>query len=207
MKALLVVDIQNDFLPGGSLAVPESDKIIPVLNRLMERFPLAVATTDWHPKNHASFASNHPGHEIFDEIDLDGVTQKLWPDHCVQGTPGAEFPKELNANPFAAIFRKGSDPKVDSYSGFFDNRRAHQTGLTGYLKGLGVKQLYIAGLAAEICVSFSAADGIEQGFETAIIEDACEALDPESYARKKEELQKEGVRFVQSTELIEELKR
>lgn len=195
MKCLLIIDVQNDFLPGGSLAVPAGHEILPVINDLMERFSLVAATQDWHPRKHVSFASSHAGRRPLEEIDLDGRSQTLWPDHCLQGTPGADFPRQLNPGPIAAIFRKGMDPAIDSYSGFFDNQRARQTGLTGYLRGLGVEEIVLVGLAAEVCVAYTAADGLDQGFRITVVEEGIRPIDPETFREKKQQLVQKGVRF------------
>ncbi|MDQ4140851.1 MAG: bifunctional nicotinamidase/pyrazinamidase, partial [Bacteroidota bacterium] len=172
MKALLLIDIQNDFLPGGALAVPEGDQIIPVVNQLLPHFDLVVATQDWHPSQHKSFASQHTNHQVFQTIDLNGLEQVLWPDHCVQGTPGADFSGALEPNRIEAIFRKGTDPEIDSYSGFYDNGHRKSTGLADYLRGKQVRQVFVAGLAADYCVYFSIKDALEAGFKTYLIEDA-----------------------------------
>ncbi|MFW5773734.1 MAG: bifunctional nicotinamidase/pyrazinamidase, partial [Tangfeifania sp.] len=177
MKTLILIDIQNDFIPGGPLEVPGGDEIIPVVNNLQEKFDLVVATQDWHPQNHVSFASNHEGKEPFDKIELDDMEQILWPDHCVQNTRGAEFHPELKTAKVEAIIRKGMDPKIDSYSGFYDNGHKKSTGLTGYLKEKGADELYFAGLAADVCVYFSIKDALKEGFSTTLIEDATRALD------------------------------
>ena len=137
MKTLIIVDVQNDFMPGGALAVPEADRIVPVINAIQNTFDLIVATQDWHPENHKSFASSHGGKKPFESIMLNGIAQVLWPDHCVQGTPGAQFHDALNTNAISAIFRKGTDIAVDSYSGFYDNHRYKSTGLAGYLHEMG----------------------------------------------------------------------
>lgn len=180
-KALIIVDIQNDFLPGGTLAVLGGNEIIPTINSLQKRFDLVVATQDWHPSMHKSFASVHPGRQQYDIIDLNNLPQVLWPDHCVQGTEGAAFSKELNQNKIEAIFRKGVDPEIDSYSGFYDNDRKKNTGMAGYLKDRGIKTIYICGIAADFCVYYTAIDGLDLGFEVFIIEDASRAIDREGY--------------------------
>src|SRR5215210_6850631 len=146
MKALLLIDIQNDFLPGGALAVPEGDQIIPIVNQLQPHFDLVVATQDWHPAEHKSFAANHPGKNPFEVIDLQGLEQVLWPSHCVQGSPGAAFAPALELNRVEAIFRKGMDPEIDSYSGFFDNGHLKTTGLVDYLHSKKISQVFVAGL-------------------------------------------------------------
>ena len=166
--ALLVVDVQNDFCPGGTLAVERGDEVVPIINALLPRFSLVVATQDWHPPGHASFASSHPGHEPLAVIELNGIPQVLWPDHCVQGTPGADFHPELERRPFRAIVRKGTDPEVDSYSAFRDNHRAHPTGLAGLLRELGVGSVVIVGLTTDYCAATSARDALELGFSAEI---------------------------------------
>lgn len=201
MKALIVVDIQNDFLPGGALAVPGGDEIIPVVNKLMAQFPLVVATQDWHPPGHGSFASAHNGKNPFEEIELNGLQQTLWPDHCVQETSGAEFALQLLIGPIEAIFRKGMDPGIDSYSGFYDNGHRKATGLSGFLKSRGVTDVYVCGLAADYCVYFTAADAIDEGFNTAIIADATRAISAERFATIKEDLLQKGGRIINSSEI------
>jgi nicotinamidase/pyrazinamidase len=202
MKALLLIDIQNDFVPGGALAVAGGDEIIPLVNRLQPQFELVVATQDWHPAGHLSFASSHPGQQVFDRIDLYGLAQVLWPDHCVQGTAGAELHPALDQHRIEAIFRKGTAREIDSYSGFFDNGHRKATGLADYLRGRGVTELYLAGLAADYCVFFSAKDARELGFQTFLIEDATRAISPEGFAQAKAELHERGGRVIQSAELL-----
>lgn len=201
MKALLLIDIQNDFLPGGSLAVAGGDQVIPVINALQEAFDLVVATQDWHPPAHKSFASSHEGRMVLEQIDLNGLPQVLWPDHCVQATTGAEFSTLVNWNRTEAIFRKGTNPEIDSYSGFYDNGHLKSTGLGAYLRGRGVTEVYIAGLAADYCVYFTAKDAIAEGFSTAIIEDATRAISPEGFEKAKEDILERGGRIVQSREV------
>ncbi|MFW6257812.1 MAG: bifunctional nicotinamidase/pyrazinamidase [Prolixibacteraceae bacterium] len=201
MKALILIDIQNDFTPGGSLEVPKGDEIIPVVNNLQEKFDLVVATQDWHPQNHVSFASNHEGKEPFDKIELDDMEQILWPDHCVQNTRGAEFHPELKTAKIEAIIRKGMDPRIDSYSGFYDNGHKKSTGLTGYLKEKGADELYFAGLAADVCVYFSIKDALKEGFSATLIEDATCALDDDKFAEMKKELQEKGMKVTDSKSL------
>jgi nicotinamidase/pyrazinamidase len=201
MKALIVTDIQNDFLPGGSLAVPQGDVIVPILNQLIEKYPLVVATQDWHPQNHKSFASNHQGKKPFQRIRLSGLDQILWPDHCVQGTPGADFSEDLNMNKIEAIFRKGTNPEIDSYSGFFDNGKLKSTGMADYLKGRGVSQLFLCGLAADFCVGFSALDAIEQGFETFVIEDATKEIDSTGWQQMKNRITAHGGKLIKATDI------
>lgn len=177
MKALIIVDMQNDFCPGGALEVKDGDKIIEPINALMMRFDLVVATQDWHPRDHNSFTSNYPGKRPFDVIELGGVRQTLWPAHCIQGEWGAELRDDLHKNPIRAIFRKGMDPKVDSYSGFRDNLKETITGLDGYLRSFGVRDIYIVGLATDYCVYFTAMDGLELGYNVWIILDATKGID------------------------------
>jgi len=168
-RALVVVDVQNDFCQGGALAVPDGDAVVPVINALLPRFPLVVATQDWHPPGHASFASSHPGRKPLEVIDLDGIQQVLWPDHCVQGTAGADFHPELEREYFRVIIRKGMDPRVDSYSAFRDNHREHPTGLASLLRELGVRHVVIVGLTTDYCAATSARDAIELGFSAEIL--------------------------------------
>ena len=175
-KTIIVVDIQNDFLPGGALAVPEGNRIIPIVNGLMERFDLIVATQDWHPPDHGSFAANHPEKKAGERIDLHGVSQILWPVHCVQQTVGAEFPASLNTARFTRVFRKGIDANVDSYSGFFDNGRRRSTGLDQFLAERGIQEVHICGLATDYCVKFTALDAIQLGLRTNLILDACRGV-------------------------------
>ncbi|MNS54091.1 nicotinamidase/pyrazinamidase [compost metagenome] len=171
MKALILVDIQNDFCPGGALAVNEGDRIVPVVNRLLPHFDLVVATQDWHPEGHGSFATSH-GKNPGDMHELAGMPQVMWPDHCVQKTEGAEFHPALDMKPVEAVFRKGTDPAIDSYSGFYDNGRKKSTGLVGYLKEKGVTEVFVVGLATDYCVKFTALDAKQAGFDTTVIEDA-----------------------------------
>jgi nicotinamidase/pyrazinamidase len=198
MKALLLIDIQLDFLPGGALAVPEGDQVIPILNQLQPHFDLVVATQDWHPRNHKSFAANHAGKSVFDVIDLQGLEQVLWPDHCVQGTTGAGFAPELQMNRVEAIFRKGTDPEIDSYSGFYDNGHRKSTGLAEYLRGKQITQVYVAGLAGDYCVYYSAKDALKEGFETYLIEDASRPISPEGFEQAKENIIRNGGKVIQS---------
>ena len=170
MKALLLIDIQNDFLPGGALAVSEGDQVVTVANRLMPRYELVVATQDWHPADHRSFASQHPGHAVGDVITLDGLDQILWPDHCVQGTFGAEFAPGLNTDGIQHVVQKGTDRDIDSYSGFFDNARRKTTDLEAYLRKQDVDEVHLVGLATDYCVKFTALDAVDLGFKTVVIE-------------------------------------
>jgi nicotinamidase/pyrazinamidase len=202
MKALILTDVQHDFLPGGALAVPDGDKVIPVLNKLSPYFSLVVSTQDWHPKNHGSFASNHPGKKAFETTILGGMDQILWPDHCVQGLPGAGFSEDLNMNRVEAIFRKGTDRSIDSYSGFFDNGKKKSTGMADYLRGRGVNEVYLGGLAADFCVGFTALDAIDLGFKTFVIEDATRAINPDGWIQMKKTIMEKGGQIIHSMDII-----
>jgi nicotinamidase/pyrazinamidase len=203
MKALIVVDIQNDFLPGGALAVKDGDQIIPVVNELMAKFDLVVATKDWHPADHESFASNHPGKQVGDVIELNGIPQVLWPDHCVQDTAGAEFADNLEVDLIQKIFYKGTDPAIDSYSGFFDNSKEKDTGLASFLKSNGILQVFIIGLATDYCVKYTALDAKGIGFITTVILDAVKAvnLNPEDEDLAIASMKKSGVLIMHRYEL------
>jgi len=201
MNALILVDIQNDFLPGGALAVNEGDKIIPVVNTIQNKFPLVLATQDWHPENHGSFASSHPGKQPFEMGTLAGMDQVMWPNHCVQGKKGSEFSDKLHTNNIEAIFRKGTDSSIDSYSGFFDNGKKKSTGLGDYLKGKGVENVYLAGLAADFCVGFTALDALELGFKVFLMEDATRAIDQEGWQKMKDQIITKGGKIIQSSEI------
>lgn len=175
-SALIVIDIQNDFLPGGALGVAGGFDVIEPINKLMGRFDLVVATQDWHPSDHASFASNHAGREPGEVIEVEGLTQVLWPDHCVQDTPGAEFAEGLDTARIERVFRKGSDARYDSYSGFYDNGHHSATGMTEYLREQGVERVFLVGIATDYCVKFSALDACADGFDTTVIIDACRGV-------------------------------
>lgn len=211
MKALVLVDLQNDFLPGGALAVPHGDEVLPVAARLLESnaFSLIVATQDWHPANHGSFASNNPGAKIGTLGKLDGLDQVMWPDHCVQGTRGADFvagviKDAVRSGKVHKVFQKGTDVKVDSYSGFFDNGRRKSTGLSEYLKSKGISELVVLGLATDYCVKFTALDAVSEGFKTTFVKDGSRAvnLSPEDETRAIEEMQSRGIRIAFSTDLL-----
>jgi nicotinamidase/pyrazinamidase len=204
MKALIIVDIQNDFLPGGALAVDQGDEIIPIVNRLIPNFDLVIATQDWHPADHGSFASNHSGKKPGDSIVLHGLPQILWPDHCIQNSPGAEFNPKLRTDLITKIFRKGTDKTVDSYSGFFDNGKKLDTGLNDYLKNVKVTQVFIVGLATDYCVKFTAIDAVESGFETTVIADATRAVNLQKgdYEKALDEMRTKGVRVALSNSIL-----
>ncbi len=203
MTALILVDIQNDFLPGGALAVPEGDRIIPVVNRLLARFELVVATQDWHPPDHGSFAASHPGRRPFEQIELEGLPQTLWPVHCVQQTGGALFAPTLDTRRIARVFPKGTDRGIDSYSGFFDNGHRRATGLGAWLREQGVNRTVVAGLATDYCVKFTALDAVKEGFAVTLVEDACRGvnLQPTDVATALSELRAAGVAIVTSDAL------
>ena len=200
MKALILVDIQNDFLPGGALAVPQGDEVIPVANQLQAKFSLVAATQDWHPPNHGSFAANHPGKKVFEQTELGGLRQTLWPVHCVQDTPGADLAAGLNRERIARIFQKGTDPAIDSYSGFFDNGHRRATGLDEWLKSKGVIDVYICGLATDYCVKFTALDAVSLGFKTHLFEDASRGVNlrPTDVQAAISEMQRAGVDILRS---------
>jgi nicotinamidase/pyrazinamidase len=196
MKTLIIVDVQNDFIPGGALSVPHGEQVIAVINKVQEKFDLVVATQDWHPQGHLSFASNHQGKKPFEKLILNGLDQVLWPDHCVQNTWGAEFHKDLKTERIEAIFRKGVDVEIDSYSGFFDNGRKKSTGLNGYLKEKGAKDLYFVGLAGDICVYHTVVDALSEGFNVHVIEEGCRSLAEKTFLRQKSELRDRGVKYI-----------
>ncbi len=200
MDALLIVDLQRDFMPGGPLAVPEGDQVIPVANALAAWAPLVVATQDWHPANHASFAVNHPGRRVGDVVTVAGLEQILWPVHCVQGTPGADFAEGLDRAAIDHIVRKGTDPEVDSYSAFYDNGRRHDTGLSEWLRGHGVGRLFVCGVATDYCVKYSVLDALAEGFDTWVVQDGCRGvnLEPRDVERALGEMAQAGARLVTS---------
>lgn len=200
-KALIIVDVQNDFIPGGSLAVTGGDQIIPIINTLQTHFDLVLATQDWHPENHKSFASNHKSKNPYELSELNGSPQILWPDHCIQGTHGAALSASLYQNRIEAIFRKGMDWEIDSYSGFYDNNRRKNTGMAGYLKERGIKSLYLCGLAADFCVYYTALDGLDLGFEVTIIEDATRAIHQEGYQAARDTFTSKNGHIVTSKDI------
>ncbi len=177
MQALIIIDVQNDFCPGGSLAVPDGDSIIPVINKLSKKFDHVLQTQDWHTSGHQSFASSHPGMKPYEMIGLSYGKQVLWPDHCVRGTQGADFHPDLYTTKTELIIRKGFRKEIDSYSAFFENDHKTSTGLAGYLKDRGISTLFMVGLATDFCVKWSALDGIKMGFDVTVIEDAVKGID------------------------------
>jgi nicotinamidase/pyrazinamidase len=200
---LLVVDVQNDFMPGGALAVPRGDEIVPLVNRIAAQFAVVVLTQDWHPAGHASFASSHPGRKPYATIRLAYGAQVLWPDHCVQGTPGAAFHAGLDIPHAQLVIRKGHHRKVDSYSAFLEADRKTRTGLDGYLKSRGVKRVFCAGLATDFCVAWTTMDARRFGLQAVVIEDACRAIDTGgSLAAAWQDMKKAGVRRLSSAALL-----
>jgi nicotinamidase/pyrazinamidase len=204
VKALIITDIQNDFLPGGPLEVKHGDEIIPPVNKLQYSgyFDLIVATQDWHPPDHGSFASNHPGKEPFEETILDGLDQILWPDHCVQTTTGADFSTALDAKKIEAIFRKGMEKNIDTYSGFFDNGHKKDTGMAGYLRGRNIDEIYVTGLAGDICVLYTMRDAINLGFKTTLIKDCTRPIDEQRFLDGLRELKEKNAVIINSSDIL-----
>ncbi len=202
MNALLVVDTQNDFCPGGALAVPEGDQVVPVINRLMDKFDNIINTQDWHPAGHHSFASSHEGKDPFDTVEMHYGTQVLWPDHCVQGSEGAAFHPDLDLQPSQMIIRKGFRKNIDSYSAFYENDHQTVTGLAGYLRERGIETLYITGLAADFCVKWTVLDARKEGFQVYVVEDAVRGLDVDgSLAEAWREMKEAGAKITSSGSL------
>ena len=204
MNALILVDIQNDFLPGGALAVPDGDAVVPVANALAgEGFDVVAATQDWHPAGHGSFASQHPGRKVGDVVELHGLQQVLWPDHCVEGTAGARFASGLAAKRIDRVVRKGTDPGIDSYSTFFDNAHRKATGLADYLRERGVGAVFLAGLATDYCVRFSALDAVELGFRAHVVLDGCRGVELAAgdVERAVGEMAAAGVRMLEAADV------
>ena len=177
--ALVVIDVQNDFCPGGALEVPDGDAVVAVINAIAPRFPARILAQDWHPPGHLSFASSHEGKAPFETTTFPYGEQTLWPDHCVQGTAGAAFHRDLETDGADLVLRKGFRRGIDSYSAFYENDRGTPTGLAGYLRSRGISRLFFAGLATDFCVAWSAIDGVREGFESAVVEDACRGIDLE----------------------------
>jgi len=203
MTALIIVDVQNDFCPGGALAVANGDLVVPLINALLPRFDVVVATQDFHPADHASFAANHPGKRVGQVIELGGMPQVMWPPHCVQNTRGAQLRGDLDTSGLDGVFQKGTDPLVDSYSGFFDNGRQHATGLGEFLKARGVNEVFVCGLATDYCVRWTALDALSLGFATTVIADACRGVELQAgdSARALDEVRAAGGRVVVSGEI------
>ena len=200
---LLVVDIQNDFCPGGGLAVPHGDEVVPLINNLATKFPHVVLTQDWHPRGHLSFASSHPGKQPYQTIDVSYGSQVLWPDHCVQGTAGAAFRDDLRIPHAELILRKGYHRAIDSYSAFYENDRTTRTGLSGYLGERGFRRVFLAGLAFDFCVRYSAEDTKREGFEAVVIEDACRGIDVDgSMAATRELFNTLGIRCISANAIV-----
>lgn len=199
MEALIIIDVQNDFCSGGALAVPDGEAVVPVINRMASNMDCVILTQDWHPAGHLSFASSHEGRAPFEQIELAYGPQVLWPDHCLQASPGAAFHPGLDIPHASLILRKGFRKAIDSYSAFFENDGQTTTGLAGYLKERGIDKLYLAGLAFDFCVGWSAVDGCKLGFEVCVVEDACRSIDANgSLERARREMVEAGVNFVES---------
>jgi nicotinamidase/pyrazinamidase len=204
VEALIVVDLQNDFMPWGALPVAHGDEVVAVANALMPVFDFVVGTQDWHPSDHGSFASSHEGREPGDVVDLGGVEQVLWPDHCVQHAPGASFHAGLDVAGFDVVIRKGTDPAIDSYSAFYDNGHRRDTGLTATLRDKGVDSVVLMGLATDYCVRFSAVDAVGEGFATSVVRDGCRAVElaPGDSDAAFDAMQAAGCTIVDSAELL-----
>ena len=199
---LVVVDVQNDFCPGGALAVTDGDQVVPMINQLGRRFHHRILTQDWHPADHLSFAASHPGKSPFETTPMSYGEQVLWPAHCVQGTAGAAFHADLETDGSELVIRKGFRRAIDSYSAFFENDQTTPTGLTGYLRTRGFERLFMTGLATDFCVGFSALDARKEGFAVFLVEDACRAIDLDgSLARMREQMRQAGAETVASTDL------
>lgn len=201
-KALILVDIQNDFCPNGALAVNDGDKIIPIVNSIMNKFEHIIATQDWHPINHISFASNNDKN-IGDLIEINGQPQVMWPNHCIQNSRGAEFLESLDSSKITKIFQKGTDKNVDSYSGFFDNDHKSETGLNSYLKSQGIDEIYITGLATDYCVKYTVLDALKLNFKTNLIIDAVRGvnLNPQDVENSIKEMENYGAKIIKSNEI------
>ncbi len=205
MKALILVDLQNDFLPGGALAVKAGDEVLPVAEKMMTAgFPHIIATQDWHPANHGSFAINNPGAKVGSMGELNGLPQVMWPAHCVQGTRGAEFAASLAVEKFTKIFQKGTDPTIDSYSGFSDNGKRKSTGLAKYLKSEGVVEVVVMGLATDYCVKYTALDAAAEGFKVSFLRDGSRAVNihPDDEAQAIEEMSRNGISILNSSDFL-----
>ena len=196
MKTLVIVDIQNDFLKGGSLAVPEGEKIIKPINKIIKQYDLVIATKDWHPKNHISFASNHQDKKIGDIINVNGVDQVLWPDHCIQNSYGSDFPEQLDISKLAKVVYKGSDANIDSYSGFFDNGHFRSTGLSDYLKSKYVYKIDYVGLATDYCLKYTAIDSVSEGFKTRVLINCIKGIEEKGCELALNEMKSKGVELI-----------
>ena len=196
MKTLVLVDIQNDFLKGGSLAVPEGEKIIKPINKIIKQYDLVIATKDWHPKNHISFASNHSDKKIGDIINVNGVDQVLWPDHCIQNSYGSDFPEQLDISKLAKVVYKGSDANIDSYSGFFDNGHFRSTGLSDYLKSKYVYKIDYVGLATDYCLKYTAIDSVSEGFKTRVLINCIKGIEEKGCELALNEMKSKGVELI-----------
>lgn len=202
MRALLIVDVQNDFCPGGALGVPKGDQIIPVINSLIDRFDIVLQTQDWHPEGHSSFASQHANSAAYETVEMPYGAQVLWPDHCVQGTRGAEFHPDLNTAASQMIIRKGFRPAVDSYSAFYDNDHTTATGLKGFLEERNVDELYVTGLATDFCVKWTVLDGLKNGLEVFVVEDATMGIDIEDSVKEAwQEMEQAGAKRIASQKI------
>ena len=203
MDALLIVDVQNDFCPGGALEVPRGDQIIPVINKLSQKFDIVIQTQDWHPKEHSSFASSHSCKEPYETINMPYGEQVLWPDHCVQGSQGAQFHPDLDTQRSQLIVRKGFRKEIDSYSAFYENDDTTSTGLSGYLRERDIDKLYVVGLATDFCVKWSVLDGLKKGFRITVVEDAVKGIDIDgSVAQAWDEMQIAGAQRIQSSKVL-----
>jgi nicotinamidase/pyrazinamidase len=209
MKALIIVDLQNDFLPGGALAVPHGDEVIPLANELQRHFDLIVATKDWHPPDHGSFAANHKGKKPGARIILDGIEQILWPVHCVRNTHGAEFAHLFDRSRIARVFHKGTERNIDSYSTFFDNAHRRHTGLAHYLKERSIKDIYLLGLALDYCVKYSALDARQLGLNAHVVVDGCRGIElqPGDIDSALDEMKRAGATILKSSNVIRSSKR
>ena len=196
MKTLVLVDIQNDFLKGGSLAVPEGEKIIKPINKIIKQYDLVIATKDWHPKNQISFASNHSDKKIGDIINVNGVDQVLWPDHCIQNSYGSDFPEQLDISKLAKVVYKGSDANIDSYSGFFDNGHFRSTGLSDYLKSKDVYKIDYVGLATDYCLKYTAIDSVSEGFKTRVLINCIKGIEEKGCELALNEMKSKGVELI-----------
>lgn len=203
MNALVLIDLQNDFLPGGALPVPDGDAVLPLANGLQPLFDVVLATQDWHPPDHVSFAVNHPGKRVGETIEVDGRRQILWPVHCVANSSGAALSAELETSRIARVFRKGTDRQVDSYSALFDAAHVHDTGLAAYLRKRGARDVYLCGLATDYCVTCSAIDAQDEGFAAHFIDDASRGIEavPGDIARAIDAMRRAGVEVVTSAEV------